>query len=431
MTLQELRKQLSRVSVTELLFYLYIFSIITLSGMPGGNLLSKLIGMAMVFYFVVYDILRNDRKVFYFREMTAVFVFVVAGLISGFAAKDQSIYLLKLVTIFQLTFFFFVGYQIIRIYNISIEVVFYLIIFSTVIVFLQGMVFSQTASTHLVDERLSTAQGNANALANFGAFSFLFLTYIFTNTANKFHKVLILLIAGFILLGILETESRKGMILVPIIVFVYVTLQSIHGYKTTENKRNFLLKLFLLFLGLLALLATVIFFITQTQYFDRFQQLSRFIQLQSGNNKSAFKHIIDYSTYERRQFIKYGLVMWKNNFWIGVGLDNFRSCINEYWISSRQTYSHNNYVEILSTTGIIGGMAYYGFYYLIIANIFQVIKIENITEKERSLLHIFLTGMFSLLIAEMVIITYYMKFFWLIYILLIVYTNQIKTKYNA
>ena len=421
---------LMNISVTELLFYLYIFSIITLSGMAIGNIISKLIGLAMVFYFIVVDLIRNKATLYFFDESKAVLLFLIACMLSGFFAKDQVVYVSKLITLLQLFLFFIIGYSIIKNYQIKAEIIFYLVIFSTIIVFLQGMIYSSTASAHLVDERLNSAQGNANTLANFGAFSFLFLTYLFINTGNKFKKIFLIFIILIIIVGILKTESRKGLILLPIVVFTFVSLQSIYLYSITKNKKIFLLKFFSIFLIMIIMLGIGIYFITQFQYFERFQQLSRFLQIQSGSNTSAFKNIIDYSTYERRQFIKYGLAMWKENFWFGVGLDNFRSCINEFWISSRKTYSHNNYVEILSTTGILGGFTYYLIYYLIIKNLLSVLKIKNISKSERSLIHIFLTGMYSLLIAEMVIISYYKKFFWLLFILFVVYANILKQKYE-
>jgi len=418
--------KIKSISVTELLFYLYIFSIVSFSGMKVGNVVSKLIGLVLIFYFLVYDVLRKNKKVYFFDECKPLFLFLIAGLLSGFGAKDQVIYLTRLTTVIQLGVFFVIGYSIVRNYDIEVEHLFYLIIFSTCFVFLQGIIFSSTASAHLVDERLASAQGNANTLANFGAFSFLFLIYLFLQQKNKLQKFFIFSLLLFVVYGILETESRKGMLLIPIIVFVYLFFQSVYHYSITNNKKLYLIKISMVLFGLLGLFGLGIYIITQTQYFERFQQLSMFLELQSGGRSSAFKNIIDYSTYERRQFIKYAIAMWKDHFWFGVGLDNFRNVINEYWISSRQTYSHNNYVEMLSTSGIVGTITYYSLYFVIILNLFKTLKLENLSPKYRSLMHIFITGMFSLMIAELVIVSYYKKFFWLMFLIYSVYPNVIK-----
>ena len=318
--------QIKNLSVTEILFYLYIFSIVTLSGMPVGNVISKLLALILVFYFLVVDVIRNKSKLYFFEECKPILLFLIAGILSGFVAKDQIVYLNRLLTIFQLATFYFIGYAIIRNYEIKIEHIFHIIIVSTSVVFLQGILFSSTASAHLVDTRLTSSQGNPNTLANFGAFSFLFLIYLLLQKKNLLLNFFFILL---IIYGILETESRKGMVLIPIIVFVFLFLQSIYFYSVSKNKKLYLLKISLVLLGLISIFVIAIIIITQTQYFERFQQLNMFLQLQSGGNTSAFRNIIDYSTYERRQFIKYGLSMWTDHFWIGVGLDNFRSVINE------------------------------------------------------------------------------------------------------
>lgn len=68
----------------------------------------------------------------------------------------------------------------------------------------------------------------------------------------------------------------------------------------------------------------------------------------------------DHSSELRAEYIEKAIELWKNNLWIGGGYDNFR--VN----SGFETYSHNNYVELLSSVGILGLTIYYGYYLLLL-----------------------------------------------------------------
>ena len=59
----------------------------------------------------------------------------------------------------------------------------------------------------------------------------------------------------------------------------------------------------------------------------------------------------------RQQFIKLGMLYFKERPFTGYGLDTFRILPGSYG-----TYSHNNYVELLYGVGIVGTCVYYFMY---------------------------------------------------------------------
>lgn len=80
----------------------------------------------------------------------------------------------------------------------------------------------------------------------------------------------------------------------------------------------------------------------------------------------------DHSSELRTDYINRAIELWKNNIILGGGYDNFR--IN----SGYETYSHNNYVELLSSVGILGLLIYYGYYGMLLIKNIPVKNMKNI-----------------------------------------------------
>jgi O-antigen ligase len=70
---------------------------------------------------------------------------------------------------------------------------------------------------------------------------------------------------------------------------------------------------------------------------------------------------------ERMYFIDIGLSMFYQKPIIGFGIGGFGSYLGLVG-HANQTYSHNNYIEILSCMGIIGFVLYYSMYFYILKN---------------------------------------------------------------
>ena len=68
----------------------------------------------------------------------------------------------------------------------------------------------------------------------------------------------------------------------------------------------------------------------------------------------------DYSSEARVEYSELAIELWKENPIIGGGYDNFKVH------SGYDTYSHNNYTELLSSVGLIGLILYYAYYFLLL-----------------------------------------------------------------
>lgn len=107
--------------------------------------------------------------------------------------------------------------------------------------------------------------------------------------------------------------------------------------------------------------------------------------------------IVDTSTYERLYLIETAKEVWGEHFLLGVGWDNF--C----YYNMLHLYAHNNYYELLASTGIIGFMIYY-FYYIFRAG--QIVTKIIIGQKKTW--DILLLGVVvGLMVQEYATITFY------------------------
>ena len=192
-------------------------------------------------------------------------------------------------------------------------------------------------------KRVGQEVANVNTIGLNTIISSLIIFYKYMFKANK--KNLFFLIP--LLIISLGTGSKK----VIIVLIIGVTSITLLKYKGNMTKKS-LVKLFFTFLVLMLsfmLISKIPIFDT---IFTRFKNL-----LDSFLSSGEF----DAENKIREDFIQYGFRVFLNNPIIGIGYGNSSVVLLEKFNYS--TYFHNNYVELLSTTGIIGTCIYYLSYF--------------------------------------------------------------------
>jgi len=413
------------IPISGWVFLLYIASIIVIEKLSFGSVISKSIALLFVTLFIVFDIFWNKRKISINREIVLVFIWIVTCLISGFKAYDVNLFVIKIITVFQLGLFFIFGYFIVTQNRISLHNVYYIIIVSVLFVVGVGIIRGTSQTSLINDSRITSTTGNANVLALFGSYAFLFTIHLFFDSKKWYWRTLLLINALILAFGVVRTESRKGILIIPIILIIYFILYSISKYKTTNNKFTFFLKTTSAIFFMSIVMIISIWLLMNSDYFRRFERLNYFLKLQSNTTESNFTKIIDVSTYERRKFIKYGFQMWLDNPVLGTGLDNFKANINKYWSISRQAYAHNNYVELLSSIGLLGFIAYYSIYFSLLFKMSRLLKSRSLDDRQLRQINIFITIICSLMILEIAMVSYYSKFIWLLLLVIAGYTDNL------
>jgi len=404
---------------------LYISSMIVVSNIPMGNVISKLLGMILAVYYLIFGIIWNKDKIYINTEFKIILIWLITCFISGFAASDHSIFMVRMSTLLQLAAFFIIGYLIVSRGNLRIEHIFITIIISVIFVLLFGIFQRKEPSVLISFNRLSSTAGNPNILAVFGSFAFIFSLYLLSIAKRRFHKLAILALQLILIVGIVRTESRKGLLALPLSIIIYILITNYKKIIESKDRVKTFLKFGFCFLILITVIFTGFQFLKSTEYYDRFEIMTRYLDIAG---ESGGINVLDFSVYQRQQFIKYGFQMWKDNPVIGVGLGNFRRNINQYWSLSPRTYAHNNYIQLLSTTGLFGFLAYYSIYLFLFMKLFHIQNRFLLKSKDSKLISLFVTLMFIIVILEIAMVTYSTKIIWLLIMLVSAFSDRIQAE---
>lgn len=190
-------------------------------------------------------------------------------------------------------------------------------------------------------DRLGSALDlNPNTLGLSLSFAAIVSVYLGTKLKNKNYFIVTIL---FAIIGLL-TGSKKALIAIFGGIFLLLYL------RTTNKIKKFFI-LMLIFLGV-----CLIYMIMMNVPFLYEVIGSRVEEAMFFSDTAE----IDKSTLHRSMMIQEAWNVFKENPITGIGLENFRM------YSSFSTYSHNNYMEILVSTGILGFIIYYSLPVLIL-----------------------------------------------------------------
>lgn len=162
----------------------------------------------------------------------------------------------------------------------------------------------------------------------------------------------------FFYVSIFFTGSIKSILVSTILILSFYVLKS-----TISLKKIFLNSFFTVLF-----IIVCIYFLKDTEYLNNYSVLritSRLSVLFGGSSEIGYIDS-EYMTGYRSYLISKGLSIFYENPIIGIGLENTRAYLG--------TYTHNNFVEILAGTGILG----FGFFLYAILTIFwSTLKIYN------------------------------------------------------
>lgn len=242
---------------------------------------------------------------------------------------------------------------------------------------------SQLFSRHLGNYDITGH--NVNFTAFYFAITLMILFHRFY-TEKRLSMIALFLFLTFMLL---LTSSRKAVLMLILGIFLMIFFD--------RTRKHRFLKLFVA----VVVLAVFIYIIFTNDNLYRaigwkFDSMLNFLENKTGDN----------SLYERKFFREYALELFYRNPVLGVGLNNFSKYLGN--VFTRSTYSHNNWLEMLSCLGILGFAAYYWFYgYLIV-------KLQSQQKKGVGYVSLFLVIMLCIFFSEYAMIVYFDTFIQLI-----------------
>lgn len=331
--------------------FAYIISLYIFTFKAGMNQYSN--NIAVVFMVIaIFDILDKKKGIQLNSFLFLFAVFILACMISFFAAIDKSLVIEKTQTLFLILIFLIILTNYLDSEKRLGNLIQY-IIFSGVIASLYILINSDISRM----ERLGDVLGNENEMGTIISISFLFSVYIY----NISRKPLYIMFCALMLATVLLTGSRKSALMIVLAGLIYMYC---------VNSRNLKSRLKFVIIGILfvVVLYNLIFnvHILYMVIGRRFENLFSFV---SGAGTTEGSILM------RDYMIKLGMEMFAERPVLGYGIDNYRILLAE--AAGIMTYSHNNCVELLVGTGIIGAAAFYLIYFNCLISLRKLLIYRN------------------------------------------------------
>lgn len=254
-----------------------------------------------------------------------------------------------------------------------------------------GVLLLYFMSTGTLDMRTDGAEStiNANIQSVINAFIISWLII------SKQYKGKFFFIISFLFLFVLFSGTRKSIISIVVLVGGYLMLkQPRHIVRNMIGVIMLLLVLYVVLMKIPAIYDII---------GNRFASLFSFME--GGDT--------DESTDTRNKFIELGLLYWANNPLWGNGLNSFGVLWGE------DTYSHNNYIELLCSLGIVGLIAYYMIY------IIPLVKtLKSYIKHNQPTIAFTLCMILSCLISDYAMVTYFERIPLMLTVLVYVFLKE-------
>lgn len=302
-----------------------------------------LCAIVLIYTLINKKIIYND----YIKNYTVFFIVTACtAVIPYIGTSYNTIVLNALFNIFKILILTYCVYVFVE--QNRLHIIFITISISSIILFIfTGAQFDISSGERFGNE----LAGNANIIAPLYMFAAISSTYCIFNSKNILYRIVFLGAYIIQLYAIILTGTKKSLI----VSFAFFWL-----YFIFTQKRKYAFLLFIVFISSTALFVSLIF--NNAFLYDligyRFEGM--LMALVTGQG--------DGSTMERMNMIHDAATFWKQNPFFGIGLNLF-SVKGAYGV-----YAHNNYLELLATTGIVGFISYYTYHIKTIYNLSKTFK---------------------------------------------------------
>jgi O-antigen ligase len=328
--------------------FLFIIGSLTVSHIAGLSKIMILYGFILMTIFSIY--LTYNRLLRLPPEVVAYLAWIIWTLSGAAVAIDKALFIEKLMTVIQIGFLLFLVSGIISLKK-NVSTVMLAIIIGGVILLLSSFYTGEffEAGEFRPGARVEGLAGNANGFAYHMMFIVYGVFYFWKKKTSVIWRIVLSSIVGLSVIGIVYSGSRTG--LIGFIVFLLLWWILCGRKRLSEHP-----------IKIYAVLMVISF------------ALYRFVDyiLFSSFLGYRIQHLQDSSIRLRLQFYKDGFDMIIHNPIFGVGLSNF-SMLS----SLTGAYSHSNYIEIASTTGIIGFILFFSIYFIMWRRLTRIKKIYH------------------------------------------------------
>ena len=322
--------------VIEILIFVYIASVYVMSYDVAFNIISRALALILIGLLGMYTIL---RKSFRFSALFIYFgLFVLFCICSCLWAVDLSESLSSSFTMVQIFVLISLMYEYIASEK---KINYFLFVLS-----IAGTIFAiYTVAYFGLEEYIAGIEDGlrvGSEINNLNAIGMMCVGTCILNIwqmffEKKYYHIVFAVICFFVALG---SGSRTAIVgLVFAIVFLFVLKGN--SYKKIKSILQ------------LAIIIVVLYAILKLPAFESFM-----LRIEQMINGFFGKGEVDNSSTVRLKMIRVGFESFLENPILGIGIGNSHIITAEHF-GGWETYLHNNYVELLATTGIVGTIIYY------------------------------------------------------------------------
>lgn len=250
-------------------------------------------------------------------------------------------------------------------------------------------------------EREGGSFGHANALATgilgavlFAARRGVMALNVKGRPAGLFLFFVVLALSTY--LTFFESGSRRAVLII-CLCLAYVIWRWMSSNQSLVRKA-------IAIASMATLLLLAIPVILESDFYFRIESLMSFL----GGGQA----IREKSVFVRSYMIDEAIRQWQSAPFVGNGIDNFRV------VSNFGTYSHDNYLELLSGLGLVGCLLFYLPICLALVQSLKMARVSMAKEVKEEALWI-AAGIGVILISDLFFVSYYDKFNWLLVVALL------------
>lgn len=240
----------------------------------------------------------------------------------------------------------------------------------------------------IVNERLGHSLfGNPNTFASMLMISLICSIWLLLKKRGYKKSIyLIVVLAQFYMLFL---SGGRKFVLIPLL-FIYILL-----ILNVERKKKIKIVQYTFTFGAILLIAYWLIFNVPQFYSAIGFRMESLINLVTGQGLNSFD-------IGRQDMILNGIEFWKQRPIFGYGINNYQILFGRTF--GVNVYSHNNYIEMMVNLGMMGFIAYYSYYFILIRNLWNK-KLDSL-----KLSSFFLAYIICLLPFELGAVTYNLIF---------------------
>lgn len=352
-----------RIKLSErIIWYLTIFLIAAFNIFDSSSAISLILFGTTLAIFLFGAIHRHGKFPFFIdRYQLFVLSFCFFCLLSSLWAWNAWLAIEKSITIFEILICSSVLYYHYSKYS-SIDLLINAIMWAGYAVAGYAIVFYGIGSINemiAAGARLDNSFTNINSIAMVSGLAIVITVYRIIFIERRLSLYNLFIFPALVLIA--ASGSRKA------IVVVFAGIVVILMFKFKDD--NIIKTLFKWLIGAIILIFLIRLLLTLPMFDLINSRMKGLIALVTGNG------IVDHSAWLRQQYIQVGLEQFVKTPILGIGMNNARLLISQDF--GKETYLHNNYVELLVNGGVVGFAIYYAMYIYLLFSLIKRMKENN------------------------------------------------------